>query len=340
MFLFILIVRSVALEIYNNWGSAKVVVALDPEKATSALKRSADLLHSMLSGIKLFWIMEKVFSEPYVTTQMSDSTDKPSSCAQKLRSSNNAFKHLSRRKLSFGEKAAQKQQINGTATLSQKQQYSENNNIRQNYINNRNLVACPAVPVYGDEHERMRYEWTRFESFYRVPETDLPPGTRPIHLAQGGFYFGRISRLVRCFSCGERHPTHLHGCTRMVENVPFCKPPSPPPTHSPDNPSLMNVVTRPQCSCCAQKACIGSDPCLLGFASSGSQTDGLSSTSQAYPASLDNRPRNDPIRRYVTSGEADEALARMACKIVFCVFVRRCFCVELSLLLYFSCLFV
>ena len=104
-----------------------------------------------------------------------------------------------------------------------------------------NLVVCPAVPLSGDGNDRMRYEQNRFTSFHRIPQTDLPPETRPIGLAGRGFYFDGNERRVLCFSCGTRYPDHHPDCTWMTENVPFREPPSPPPIPCEDSSLVMAV---------------------------------------------------------------------------------------------------
>ena len=166
------------------------------------------------------------------------------------------------------------------------------------------LIALPAVAVAADAAERMRYEQNRFTSFHLVPDALLPPATRPICLARGGFYFDWTRRAVLCFSCGGQYPSpHLPDCTRLVEDVPFSQAPPPPPPQqppSPDDPQLLNVVARTP----SQQACTRPNPYLPGGATSGgAEQDGHSAGTPVYATHPDARPANDPIRRHGVPGQ-------------------------------------
>ena len=299
-----LIARSLVSRSSGDRISTNVVEVLVVEIAGTVFRER--ILERTLQWIVLLLVMPNVLSELFPDKHVSDSSQKHSSLPDALK----RFCHHPPRKA----KKLQTKPGNESVPWCQ-----------QCHPPVQNLVVCPAVPLSGDGNDRMRYEQNRFTSFHRIPQTDLPPETRPIGLAGRGFYFDGNERRVLCFSCGARYPDHHPDCTWMTENVPFYQPPSPQPIRCEESPLVMGVKTRPahQASPANNPHPPGNAPPLPGY-----QPDGPSMLSD-YSASPDNRPMWDPIRRHVTSGEEDEgALRRMQSKnntpvsLLFCTLIR------------------
>ena len=301
-----LIARSLVSRSSGDRLSTNVVEVLALELAGIVFRER--IRERILQWIILLLVMPNVLSELFPDKHASDSSQKHSSLPDALK----RFCHHPQRKA----KKLQTKPGNESVPWCQ-----------QCYPPVQNLVVCPAVPLSGDGNDRMRYEKNRFTSFHRIPQTDLPPETRPIELAGRGFYFDGNQRQVLCFSCGARYPDHHPVCTWMTENVlfrePFHPPASPPPIPREHSRFVMGVSMRP-----AHRASPANNPHPPGNAPPlpGYQPDSVLSD---YSASPNNRPVQNPIRRHVTSGEEDEgALRRMQSKnntpvsLLFCTLIR------------------
>ena len=213
-----LIARSLVSRSSGDKISTNAVEVLVVEIAGTVFRER--ILERMLQWIVLLLVMQNVLSELFPDKHASDSSQKHSSLPDALK----RFCHHPPRKA----KKLQTKPGNESVPWCQ-----------QCYPPVQNLVVCPAVPLSGDGNDRMRYEQNRFTSFHRIPQTDLPPETRPIGLAGRGFYFDGNQRQVLCFSCGARYPDHHPDCTWRTENVPFCQPPSPQPILCEESPLVM-----------------------------------------------------------------------------------------------------